>query len=108
MNLLTQLLYAVPPAPPPKKVRRVVAKEMREREQFIPVRDSSYGTVQPSILKLLGQPAAPMTPQDIGFALNLNKDAVRRGLRSLHSQGKIVQVRKSDQGRHIPSLWKIA
>lgn len=108
MNLLTQLLYAIPPAPPPKKVRRVVATEMREREQFIPVRDSSYGTVQPSILKLLGDAPMPMSPYEVGFALKINKDAVRRGLRSLHSQKKIVQVRKSDQGRHIPSLWKIA
>jgi transcription initiation factor IIE alpha subunit len=106
MNELTSLLYSIP-APLPKKVRRVVAKEMRKAEkQPLFRRGTDYGTVQPRVLDFLKK-NGPAEPNHIAEHLNMNKDSIRRGIRGLHKKKLIICVQTPHQGFHIPSIWKV-
>lgn len=103
------LMFSLPPAPVPKQARQVFQLEMRKifRQAKVPHRDSAYGTVQPRVLEYL-KTVDKAEPNQIGAALGLNNDSVRRGIRALHRKKLIVCVRPGSKGSHIPSLWKAA
>lgn len=96
MNLLTTLLYALPPAPLPKKIRYVVAKEMRTTPPDKNLcRTSIYGTVQPRIFECLKRQGR-MSTSDIIRELDINPCSIRRALRALQDRKMVLRIRRAN------------
>lgn len=96
--------------------RLVVAKEMENAQAFKkPPRrkergrrpGSTYGKGKELILALI-QSRTTTTSNQILRSLSMNDDAVRRLLRDLKDEGKIICVQAVNNGARTPAVWKAA
>jgi hypothetical protein len=114
MNLLASLINAKPFPLPEQHVRKIRDPDMPrtedkpEKETKPPKRGPAYGTVQPAILAYL-KTVRSAQPDQIAVAIEIHPDSVRRALRALVKEEKIVCVREAQSGKYRrPALWRVA
>ena len=116
MSLFASLMKGTAPAAlPEKNVRKIRDPDMPRAEDkvkkvavAVPKRGPAYGTVQPAILDYL-KTVRSAQPDQIANAIGIHPDSVRRALRTLAKEEKIVCVREVLNGKwRRPALWKAA
>lgn len=115
MNLLTNLLiHSAPFALPERHICKIRdpdmprAEDKTEKETKPLKRGPAYGTVQPAILAYL-RTVRSAQPDQIAVAIEIHPDSVRRALRALVKEEKLVCVREAQSGKYRrPALWRVA